>query len=270
MLEMVFEPAVVPHAEPSALAWWFTFVEGQLLLPEGAEALEPGAPITDADVRHYLGRLGGLDAWVLRASQVPPGWKRVSLRAAMMAMPAPQMGVAARAAQVLEWDRAHRFCGACGTPTEALLHERARRCPACGQTAYPRITPAMMVLVWRPGEVLLARAPHFAKGMFSALAGFVEAGETLEQCVERETLEEVGVRIADLRYYGSQSWPFPHSLMLAFTARWAGGEIVPQQGEIEEAGWYRLDALPGIPPRFSISGHLIRDTVAALREGRAP
>ena len=125
----------------------------------------------------------------------------------------------------------------------------------------------MMVLVWRPGEVLLARAPHFAKGMYSALAGFVEAGETLEECVHRETAEEVGLQVTDLRYYGSQSWPFPHSLMLAFTARWAGGEIVPQPGEIEEAAWYPLDALPGIPPRFSISGHLIRDTVRQLEAG---
>ena len=104
--------------------------------------------------------------------------------------------------------------------------------------------------------------------MYSALAGFVEAGETLEQCVERETAEEVGVRITDLRYYGSQSWPFPHSLMVAFTARWSKGDIVPQSGEIEDAQWFALDALPQIPPRFSISGHLIRDTVAALAEGR--
>jgi NAD+ diphosphatase len=266
---MDFEPAIVPTTEATTLSWSFAFAEGQLLLPEGAESIEPG-PLIDCDVRHYLGRLGGLDAWALRVPEAPPGFRRVSLRAAMMAMPAPQMGVAARAAQVLEWDRAHRFCGACGTPTEAQSHERARRCPACGQTAYPRVTPAMMVLVWRPGEVLLARAPHFMKGMYSALAGFVEAGETLEQCVERETAEEVGVRITDLRYYGSQSWPFPHSLMLAFTARWAGGEIVPQPGEIEHAAWYALDALPGIPPRFSISGHLIRDTVATLLEGREP
>jgi NAD+ diphosphatase len=266
---MEFEPAVFPAADPSALSWSFAFAEGQLLLPEGDGSLSPGAPL-EADVRHYLGRLGGLDAWALRVAAAPPGWRRVPLRAAMMAMPAPQMAVAARASQVLEWDRTHRFCGVCGTPTEHVAHERARRCPSCAQVAYPRVTPAMMVLVWRPGEVLLARAPHFAKGMYSALAGFVEAGETLEQCVERETAEEVGVRIADLRYFGSQSWPFPHSLMVAFSARWTSGEIVPQAGEIEDAQWYALDALPLVPPRFSISGHLIRDTVAALSEGRMP
>ena len=266
---MRFDAAITPAAEGSLHCWSFTFVEGQLLLAEGHEEVLPG-PQFDATVRHYLGRLGGLDAWALRLDAVPPGWRRVPLRAAMMALPAAQREVAARAAQLIEWDRTHRYCGVCGTPTERVEHERARRCPACAHAAYPRVTPAMMVLVWRPGEVLLARAPHFTPGMYSALAGFVEAGETLEQCVERETAEEVNVRITDLRYQGSQSWPFPHSLMLAFTARWTGGEIVPQAGEIEDAQWFPIDALPMIPPRFSISGHLIRDTVAVLQEGSRP
>ena len=266
---MEFEPAVVPAAAPTATAWTFAFVEGQLLLPEHGDGLAPG-PAIDAEIRHYLGRLGGLDAWAVRLQAIPIGWRRVPLRAAMMAMPGPQMALAGRASQVLEWDRAHRFCGVCGTPTERVPGERARRCPGCGHVAYPRVTPAMMVLVWRPGELLLARAPHFAPGVYSALAGFVEAGESLEQCIERETAEEVGVRITGLRYYGSQSWPFPHSLMVAFTARWAGGEIVPQPGEIEDARWYPLDALPAIPARFSVSGHLIRDTAAALAQGREP
>jgi NAD+ diphosphatase len=127
----------------------------------------------------------------------------------------------------------------------------------------------MMALVWRGNELLLARSPHYVKGMFSALAGFVEAGESLEDCVHREVAEEVGVTVRNLRYYGSQSWPFPHSLMVAFTAEWAGGEIVAQESEIESAGWYSIDALPGVPPRFSIAGHLIRDTVEWLRSGAA-
>jgi NAD+ diphosphatase len=122
----------------------------------------------------------------------------------------------------------------------------------------------MMVLVWRDGQVLLARSPHYVPGVYSALAGFVEAGESLEECVHREVAEEVGVRVRNLKYYGSQSWPFPHSLMVAYTAEWIGGDIVKQEGEIEDAQWYALDALPKIPPRFSISGHLIRDTVVAL------
>jgi NAD+ diphosphatase len=112
--------------------------------------------------------------------------------------------------------------------------------------------------------VLLARSPHYVPGVYSALAGFVEAGESLEQCVHREVAEEVNVQVKNLRYYGSQSWPFPHSLMVAYTAEWVSGEIVKQEDEIEDANWYALDALPKIPPRFSISGHLIRDTVVAL------
>jgi NAD+ diphosphatase len=186
------------------------------------------------------------------------------LRAAMMQFGEPLMGVAGRAAQVLEWDRAHRFCGACGTPTEPQRNERSRKCPACGHTAYPRLSPAIMALVWREGEVLLARSPHYVPGVYSALAGFVEAGESLEQCLHREVAEEVGVQVKNLRYYGSQSWPFPHSLMVAYTAEWVSGEIVKQADEIEDANWYPLHALPKIPPRFSISGHLIRDTVVAL------
>lgn len=264
---MDFEPAVIPPADPAAWVWSFAFVQGQLLLPGDDETLAP-APLLDAEVRHYLGRLGGLDAWALHLDAVPHGWRMVPLRTAMMALPEPLGGVAGRAAQLIEWDRAHRYCGVCGTPTERVAHERARRCPACNYLAYPRLTPAMMVLIWRPGQVLLARSARFAAGTYSALAGFVEAGETIEECVMREAHEEVGVRVADLRYYGSQSWPFPHSLMIVFTARWQSGDIVPQPDEIEDAQWFALDALPDIPARFSIAGQLIRDSVAALIEGR--
>jgi NAD+ diphosphatase len=264
---MIFVPAVQPLASATSLAWCFAFVDGKLLLPE-AQALQP-QPLHGfeglARSRHYLGRLDGVDCWALHLSEAPAGWQGTALRAALLQFPGALMGVASRAAQVLEWDRAHRFCGVCGTPTVAAAHERSRKCPACGHSAYPRLSPAMMVLIHRGRELLLARSPHYAPGMFSALAGFVEPGESLEDCVHREVAEEVGVTVRALRYYGSQSWPFPHSLMLAFTAEWQGGEIVPQADEIEAAGWFDIDALPGIPPRFSVAGHLIRDTVDALR-----
>jgi NAD+ diphosphatase len=266
---MPFVPAVSPAASTTPEAWCFAFVEGQLLLVEQADGhtltpqpwslFEPHQP-----ARHYLGQLDGIDCWAFTLNEPPPGFKRTPLRAAMMNVGEPLMGVAGRAAQILEWDRAHRYCGVCGTPTELQANERSRKCPACGHTAYPRLSPAMMVLVWRDGEVLLARSPHYVPGVYSALAGFVEAGESIEQCIHREVAEEVGVRVDDLRYYGSQSWPFPHSLMIAYSARWTEGAIVKQDGEIEDAQWYALDALPKIPPRFSISGHLIRDTVVAL------
>lgn len=268
---MRFIAAIDPAGPASTEAWTFAFVGGDLLLPEaGPAALRPievAAFEALATARHYLGRIDAHDCWALALAEAPAGWQRTPLRSAMMAMEGVLAPLAGRAAQVLEWDRTHRFCGVCAAPTTIRPGERARVCTACGHTAYPRVSPAMMALVWRPGELLLARSPHFAKGRYSALAGFVEPGESLEDCVHREVAEEVGVTVRALRYFGSQSWPFPHSLMVAFTARWDGGEIVPQPEEIEDARWFPLDKLPDIPPRFSISGHLIGDTVAAMRSG---
>jgi NAD+ diphosphatase len=265
---MIFIPAVQPVAPAGQSAWCFAFVKGQLLLPEAEDAELAPHPLhafeSAAQARHYLGQLDDVDCWALALEAAPSGWRSVPLRAAMMRFPETLMALAGRAAQVLEWDRAHRYCGVCGTPTELHARDRARTCPACGHVAYPRLSPAMMVLVWRAGELLLARSPHYVPGVYSALAGFVEAGESLEDCVHREVAEEVSVQVANLRYYGSQSWPFPHSLMVAYTAEWASGEIVPQAGEIEDAQWFPIEALPRIPPRFSISGHLIRDTVVAM------
>jgi NAD+ diphosphatase len=131
------------------------------------------------------------------------------------------------------------------------------QCPSCGLLTYPRISPAVMVLIRRGDELLLARSPHFRSGMYSALAGFVEAGETVEHAAVREVREEVGVEIANLRYFQSQPWPFPDSLMLAFFADYAGGEITPDPSEIEAAGWFAIDELPTLPDPVSIARRLI-------------
>ena len=140
--------------------------------------------------------------------------------------------------------------------------ERSRSCPECKLTTYPPISPAIMILITRGRELLLARKAAFPAGRYSALAGFVEPGETLEDTVRRETREEVGVEIANIRYFGSQPWPFPHSLMVAFTAEYAGGAVTPDGVEIEEAMWFDVEELPARPPSISISRRLI-DTVAA-------
>ncbi|CAN5347991.1 NAD(+) diphosphatase [soil metagenome] len=270
-------PAAHPAGPATALAWRFDFV-GRELLVSGSDdefALLPIADDVDAAdlnplvASQYLGTLDGIDCWARSLIEAPPGRRPVGLRRAMMAFDPALAAIAGRAAQVLDWDRTHRHCGVCATPTELRTQERARVCPACGLVVYPRISPAMMTLIWRPGELLLARSPHHAPGLFTALAGFVEAGESLEDCIHREVAEEVGVTVDDLRYFGSQSWPFPNSLMVAFTARWRDGVIVPQPGEIEDARWFAIDDLPLIPGRFSIAGLLLRGTIEAMRADAA-
>ncbi|HXI36588.1 MAG TPA: NAD(+) diphosphatase, partial [Burkholderiales bacterium] len=191
------------------------------------------------------------------------------LRALFSVLDDAQFALSGRALQLVDWDRTHQFCGRCGTPTLAKRDERVRSCPACKLSAYPRVAPAVMMLVRRGDELLLGRGPHFPAGMYSALAGFVEPGESLEQCVEREVGEEVGVRVRNIRYFASQSWPFPHSLMIAFVCDWESGEIRPQEGEIEAANWFKVLQLPKLPSRISIARRLI-DAVSAEMRGEKP
>ncbi|HEY6877528.1 MAG TPA: NAD(+) diphosphatase, partial [Polyangiales bacterium] len=178
-----------------------------------------------------------------------------------------QLALAGRAIQVMEWDRTHQFCGACGTPTEPQAHARARICPRCRLEAYPRVSPAMIVAVERGEEVLLARSPHCPPGIYSTLAGFVDPGESAEACVAREVHEETGVRVKNIRYYQSQPWPFPHSLMLGFFCEWQSGQVIPDGVEIEDAAFFHVDALPKLfPTRRSISAQLLVDF--CTRHGR--
>ena len=179
---------------------------------------------------------------------------------------------AGRAVQLVEWARTHRFCGRCGTPTEPAGHERAMTCPACGLAVFPRLAPAMITLVTRGGpgadeEALLARGVRWTVPMYSCLAGFVEPGESLESAVAREVREEVGLSVGDVRYRGSQPWPFPHSLMIGFRARYTDGELALDPAEITDAGWYRRDQLPMIPPPISIARKLIDEWVDELSSG---
>ena len=173
--------------------------------------------------------------------------------------------VAGRAFQIVEWDRSHQYCGRCGARTRDRTSERAKECPVCGFVLFPRVSPAMMVLVTRGRELLLARANRFPQAMYSALAGFVEPGESIEDCIHREVREEVGIEVDRLRYFASQSWAFPHSLMIAYNAEYAGGEMRPCDEEIADARWFTLDALPQLPSPVSISRHLIDATVARLK-----
>jgi NAD+ diphosphatase len=165
--------------------------------------------------------------------------------------------VAGRAGQLVHWHRNHRFCGRCGSPTQDHAEERAKICPGCGLINHPRVSPAIIVAVVKDRQLLLAHSTRFPAKFYSVLAGFVEPGESLEECVQREVFEEVGVRVGNIRYFGSQPWPFPDSLMVAFTADYAGGEIRVDSVEIADAGWFSADGLPAIPPRISIARKLI-------------
>lgn len=268
-----FVPLWSTPAGPLEGGHWYVFRGGKLLVLAGecGPTIPAGAAPVPVVAPRCIGLLGGAPCWAAEAGEgaLPAGAALEPVRALFDRLPDAPLAVAGRAAQVVEFDRTHRFCGACGAPTALSDAGRARRCPRCEAVSYPRLAPAMMVLVTRDGpggrELLLARGTRFTTPIYSALAGFVEPSESLEQCVHREVREEVGVRVAALRYFGSQSWPFPHSLMVAFLAEHAGGEIVPDREEIGDAGWFPIDRLPALPHRLSIARRLIDHAVA---EGR--
>ncbi|MGI9051598.1 MAG: NAD(+) diphosphatase [Ilumatobacteraceae bacterium] len=227
------------------------------------------APAEEAWRQHVVGVLDGV-AW--HAVEVPDGVDPSDGAALDLYAYHGRAGedawlAAGRAVQLVEWGRTHRFCGRCATPTEAAAGERAMRCPSCGLVAFPRLAPAMITLVTRGDdgadqEALLARGVQWRIPMYSCLAGFVEPGESLEGAVVREVCEEVGLTVGDVQYQGSQPWPFPHSLMIGFRARYVSGDLVLDESEIRDAGWYRRDALPQIPPGISIARKLIDQWVS--------
>lgn len=256
-MRVPFTPAVTTTATHGRLF----VIAGASLCVVRAETL--AVPVGAADDALHLGELDGEPCFarLIDAGGAPAGTEPVPLRQLFGAVPDEVFAVAGRALGLTAWDRDHRFCGRCGGPTERSARERVRTCPGCGHTAYPRLSPAVIVLVERDGRCLLARNARTRMPFFSTLAGFVEVGETLEDCVHREIREEAGIEVADVRYFGSQPWPFTGSLMVGFTARWAGGELVPDPEEIADAGWFAPDALPVVPPPLSIARALIDDFV---------
>jgi NAD+ diphosphatase len=276
------------HGPGSAEDLWFVFRGDQLLVELGPPDARPtddprvrerpswarlpshiasGLLESEALRTLYFGNLGTAGCWAAEVAPgaAPPGYDWLGLRALFSVLDDAHFALAGRALQLLQWDRDHQYCGRCGAPTVTREEERARLCPACKLTAYPRVAPAVMALVKRGRELLLARSPHFPSGMYSALAGFVEPGETLEQCLAREVAEEVGVTVANLCYFASQPWPFPHSLMIAFVCDWAGGEIRTEDPEIEAANWFDVLQLPKIPSKISIARRLIDAVSAQIR-----
>jgi NAD+ diphosphatase len=264
------------HDEP---ALWFAFRGAELFVcgSRGAQTLpcceDLGTHGLEAERAQYLGRYDGRHCYavdVSNCSAVPDGWELKGLRDVFGLVETGLAALSGRAYQILEWDRNHRYCGRCGTETVQRADERSRACPDCRRTTYPPVSPAIMVLITDgKRRILLGRKATWPQGRYSALAGFVEPGETLEDTVVRETREEVGVEVTNIRYFGSQPWPFPHSLMIAFTAEYAGGEVRPDGVEIAEARWFDAAELPKLPPGISISRRLI-DTITAELAGTPP
>ena len=257
-------------AEPDALK--LCFRGNELLVDEASSAPCSVADAASGNDAIVVGRWG--EQLVVAESlpsdvPAPDGARWAGLRSLFGVMADDLVSIAGRAGQLIDWDRNHQYCGVCATRTQRDPNERVRRCPACNHASYPRISPAMMCLVTRGDQILLARNVNFPPGRYSALAGFLEAGESIEDALHREVREEVGVAVDTPKYFASQSWPFPNSLMIAFTAEYVGGELKPDGHEIVEANWFDFSNLPQLPPRISIARALIDDVVLRMRNASA-
>jgi len=257
----------------------FFFQGTSLLTPQGvaAAALEREIPLSHAEEfpsadiftipggalgGGFSGSISGVS--VLNETPLPPSWQAIPVRQIISTLPvslAEEIGPVNRLLQafhVAQWRQESLFCGRCGAKNTDHPVELARLCPACGRVEYPRIAPAVITLITNDeGKALLAHNKKFAPGVYSLIAGFVEAGENLETAVAREIREEIGIETGDIRYIASQPWPFPHSLMAGFSARYVAGTLKPDGVEIEDAGWFSRDSLPTLPGPDSLSRYLI-------------
>ncbi|MDY0188381.1 MAG: NAD(+) diphosphatase [Syntrophus sp. (in: bacteria)] len=272
-------PSGCPPSAKIDPAWWFIFTAHKfLVLEEGRSVSVPlivdPASLGLSSIREkHLGTLAGVDCYFAEVSEpaaLPPKSGFYGLRELHGFLSEPLFAVAMKALHLLEWEETARYCGCCGRKMSPTKDTIARQCPGCGMVVFPRISPAVIMLVEKDGQVLLARGTRFKVDMYSVLAGFVEPGETLENAVHREIEEEVGIKVRDVRYFGSQPWPFPDSLMIGFTATYAGGELRIDPTEIADAGWFHPGNLPNIPGKISIARRLIDWFVETSRQKNAP
>lgn len=251
--------------------YWFIFQNQKLVMISTNETY---TPINSMDFEHLaphlyhqhaIGTFNGIACFCAEIDDNVPlaeTLHALPLRKAFEALGQKWYVPVARAISIILWDKNHQFCGQCGTQTKLTPPHFERTCPACGLAAYPRISPSVIVLIKKGTQLLMSRSPHFAPGAYGLIAGFVEAGEGLEDAVHREVKEEVSLTIKNLHYFGSQAWPFPDSLMVGFTAEYESGEIVIDHTEIETAGWFEYDNLPGRPStNVSIAHKLIEDFI---------
>lgn len=244
---------------------WFLFSDDEIYYSEIAEKVllptTTDLSLTDLSFENamHLGTLGNVKCCgiYLGSGQSVPGLLSKKLRQLHGQLPASHYEFAFRALHLLNWRKKNQFCGTCGGPLSMSSSELAAECGSCGNLVFPRISPAIIVSIEKGDQILLARSSRFPTGMHSVIAGFVEPGETFEECVRREVKEEVGLDVANIRYFASQPWPFPDSLMVGFTAEWESGDIVIDDAEIVSANWYTSDNLPLLPGKDSIARKLI-------------
>ncbi len=268
----------LPPAKPDPQDLCAAFSGDQLVVkgdPEKRSRLELPSFEQLASIRwktpcQYLGRLDGRPLYTMSPAGASVGTdvvEEASLRAAGLFAGTlralyPRLSrelafVAGRAYHILRWDIHSRYCGTCSTELFHAQQERGKKCPNCGNKNYPRVVPAVITAIIKGDKILLARNARRGLPHYSLIAGFVEPGETLEECVHRETMEEVGLRIKNLQYFGSQPWPFPDALMVGYFAEYAGGKITPEPEEIAEAAWYAVDELPPLPGPLSLARRMI-------------
>jgi NAD+ diphosphatase len=259
-------PAITGEQDNSRDSFWFVFGSNRLLIYENGNKPEiPYARTLDkwqlSPTRiQYLGTLLGspcYSAEISAETRVPEGMSFRDLRSLWGALDEDLFLLAGKAIQIVSWDQTHQYCGRCGLKTEDVPGERAKKCPSCGLICYPRLSPATITAVFRDNKILLTHNMAFRGNVHSLIAGFVEPGETLEECVRREIQEEVGLQVDHIRFFGSQPWPFPNSLMIGFTADYAGGELSVDGKEISRAGWFDLHNMPEIPSKISIAREII-------------
>lgn len=218
------------------------------------------ALVPPPETHHCIGHIGEIPCFAAEVPldyEAPEGMEFINLRPLHGHVGEMFWSIAGRAVQIIDWARNHRYCGRCGSKNVFSQADRSLRCPNCNLPHYPRLSPAVIMLVQRGNEVLLGRSNRFPNAFYSVLAGFVEPGESLEQTVAREVYEETGIRVKDITYFGSQPWPFPNSLMIGFVATYAGGEIQLYDDEILDAGWFTIDNLPNLPGSISIARKLV-------------
>ena len=252
--------------------YWFVFQGDRLLLPIHHDKNNLLTDDMLDTLRQSLSRqhlLSELDAYSVHCAELndtivlPNHLELHYMRKALELLGTEWYSIATRAYTIMTWDRNHQFCGRCGHSTEKKPGLFERLCPVCSLVFYPRISPSIIVMIRKDDHILMARSPHFPPGVYGLIAGFVEAGESVEETVHREVKEEVGLEIKNLRFFGSQPWPFPDSLMIAFIADYASGELQINHNEIEDAGWYRYDNIPSRPSSsISIARKLIEHYIA--------